>query len=116
MNAQTTLPSPRSAARAVLETAGIYAVAAALLVAGALVSPDFLTAENLLSILSGVALLGIVACGMAFVTYSGNMADLSLPATMAFSGIIAVASLSLGLVPALLLGMLAGLALSLIHI
>jgi ribose/xylose/arabinose/galactoside ABC-type transport system permease subunit len=110
VNAQTTLPSPRSAARAVLETAGIYAVAAALLVAGALVSPDFLTAENLLSILSGVALLGIVACGMAFVTYSGNMADLSLPATMAFSGIIAVASLSLGLVPALLLGMLAGLA------
>ena len=60
MNAQTTLPSPRSAARAVLETAGIYAVAAALLVAGALVSPDFLTAENLLSILSGVALLGMV--------------------------------------------------------
>ncbi|HOD50754.1 MAG TPA: ABC transporter permease [Candidatus Hydrogenedentes bacterium] len=94
----------------VLETAGIYAVAAALLVSGIFVSPEFLTAENLLSILSGVALLGIVASGMAFVTYSGNMADLSIPAIMAFSGIIAVASLSLGLIPALALGILAGLA------
>ena len=34
--------------------------------------------------------LGIVSSGMAFVTYSGNMADLSVPAIMAFSGIIAL--------------------------
>ena len=100
-------PHPLSAA---LETAGIYAVALLLLVCGMLVSPDFLTADNLLNVLSAVALLGMVSCGMAFVTYSGSMADLSVPSIMAFSGIIAVASLPLGLAPALALGMLAGLA------
>ena len=102
--------SERGAIRSILETAGIYAAAAGLVAVGALVSPDFLTAENLLNILSAVALLGIVASGMAFVTYSGNMADLSIPAIMAFSGIIAVAALPLGLGGALALGILAGLA------
>lgn len=92
------------------ERLGIYAVAVALLVAGMFVSPDFLTGENLLNVLASVALLGIVAAGMAFVTYSGNMADLSVPSIMAFSGIIAVASLPLGLPVALALGMLAGMA------
>ena len=92
-----------------LETAGVYAVAAALIVLGTLVSPDFFTTDNFLNVLSAVALLGIVASGMAFVTYSGNMADLSLPSIMAFSGIIAVAALPLGLAPALALGILAGL-------
>ena len=100
----------RSTALSVLETAGIYAAALALIPVGMLVSPDFLTADNFLGILGAVALLGIVASGMAFVTYSGNMADLSVPAIMAFSGIIAVAALPLGLHAALALGLLAGLA------
>jgi ribose/xylose/arabinose/galactoside ABC-type transport system permease subunit len=95
---------------AVLETAGIYAVAVLLLLVGMIVSGDFLTGDNLLSILAAIALLGIVSSGMAFVTYSGSMADLSLPSIMAFSGIITVASLPLGLAAALALGMLAGLA------
>jgi ribose/xylose/arabinose/galactoside ABC-type transport system permease subunit len=93
-----------------VETTGIYAVAALLLVLGAFISPDFFTADNFLNILSGIALLGIVSSGMAFITYSGNMADLSLPSIMAFSGIIAVAALPLGLPTALALGMLSGLA------
>ena len=101
--------SKRSTAASILETAGIYAVAAVLVLVGTVVSSDFLTADNVLSILSAVALLGIVASGMAFVTYSGNMADLSLPAIMAFSGIIAVAALPLGLPAALVLGIAAGL-------
>lgn len=94
----------------VVERLGIYVVALVLLVVGALVSPEFPTRENLLDILNAVALLGIVAVGMAFVTYSGNMADLSLPSVMAFSGIITVASLPLGLGGALVLGFGAGLA------
>ncbi len=93
-----------------LERLGIYAVAVALLVAGMFVSQDFLTGENLLNVLASVALLGMVSAGMAFVTYSGNMADLSVPSIMAFSGIIAVASLPLGLPVALALGMIAGMA------
>jgi ribose/xylose/arabinose/galactoside ABC-type transport system permease subunit len=103
-------PDKQGILSAVLETAGIYAVAALLMVAGAFVSPDFLTGDNLLNILAAVALLGIVSSGMAFVTYSGSMADLSLPAIMAFSGIITVASLPLGLPAALALGVLSGMA------
>ncbi len=99
----------RSTLLSVLETTGIYVVASVLILVGISVSPDFLTADNFLNILSGVALLGIVASGMAFITYSGNMADLSLPAIMAFSGIITVAALPLGLPAALALGLLAGL-------
>ncbi len=100
----------RSIFQTAFAAAGIYAVAALLVLVGTLVSPKFLTAENLLNILSAVALLGIVASGMAFVTYSGSMADLSLPAIMAFSGIMCVAALPLGLPAALAIGMLAGLA------
>ena len=93
-----------------LETAGIYAVAAVLLAIGMLVSPDFLTGENLLNVLASVALLGIVSTGMTFITYSGNMADLSLPSIMALSGIITVTALPVGLPVALMLGIGAGLA------
>ena len=93
-----------------LGTLGIYGVALLLLVVGRVVSADFLTAENMLTILNAIALLGIVASGMAFVTYSGHMADLSLPSIMAFSGIVTVATLSWGLPMSLLCGILAGLS------
>ncbi|HOZ48928.1 MAG TPA: ABC transporter permease [Candidatus Hydrogenedentes bacterium] len=107
---------PRSAAALhTLDIIGVYAVAGLLIILGMLVSPDFLTADNFLSILSAVALLGIVASGMAFITYSGSMADLSVPAIMAFSGIIAVAALPLGLPVALALGLLAGLAIGVMN-
>jgi len=92
-----------------LETAGIYIVAAVLILLGTLVSSEFLTVANLLSVLEAVAILGMVAPGMAFVTYSGSLADLSAPATMAFSGIIAVAALPFGLPLALGAGIVAGL-------
>ncbi|MHC4643158.1 MAG: ABC transporter permease [Planctomycetota bacterium] len=87
---------------------GIYLIGLLLLVVGVFVSDEFFTPRNLMNILNAVALLGIVSAGMAFVTYSGNMADLSIPSIMAFSGIISVAALPLGLVPALVLGILAG--------
>ncbi len=96
--------------RDTVEMAGIYAFAAILVVVGLVVSPDFLTVDNLFTILNAVALLGIVAAGMAFITYSGSMADLSAPSIMAFSGIITVATLPLGLPAALASGMASGLA------
>ena len=92
----------------IYDRAGIYFIALLLLMGGTFVSDEFLTPKNLLSILNAVSLLGIVAAGMAFVTYSGNMADLSIPSIMAFSGIISVAALPLGLAPALILGISAG--------
>jgi ribose/xylose/arabinose/galactoside ABC-type transport system permease subunit len=93
---------------AIYDCVGIYLVGLVLIVAGVFISDEFLTPKNLMSILNAVSLLGIAATGMAFVTYSGNMADLSIPSIMAFSGIISVAALPLGLAPALVLGILAG--------
>jgi ribose/xylose/arabinose/galactoside ABC-type transport system permease subunit len=89
---------------------GIYFIALIFIVIGCLVSPKFPGGENILTILNAVALLGIAATGMAFITYSGNMADLSIPSIMAFSGIMTVAALPLGLVPALIIGVLSGMA------
>ncbi len=93
----------------------VFAAAGLLLLIGMFVSDSFLTGENILNILRAVALLGIVASGMAFVTYSGNMADLSVPSIMAFSGIVTVAALSLGLAPALCAGILAGMAIGAVN-
>ena len=93
---------------AIYDYVGIYFVALILLAAGAFVSEKFFTVSNFMDILNAVALLGIAAAGMAFITYSGNMADLSIPSTIAFSGIITVAALPLGLLPALVLGVAAG--------
>ena len=97
------------------EKAGIYLVAILLVIIGCFVSRDFLRLDNLLNILHAVALLGIVAVGMTFITYSGNMADLSIPSIIAFSGIITVAALPLGLVPGLILGVVAGMAIGAIN-
>jgi len=91
-------------------SAGIFVLVAVLAVLGRILSPDFLTFDNLLNILRAVTLLGIVAAGTTFVTYSGHYVDLSTPAIMALSGIAAVAALPLGIAPALICGMLAGVA------
>lgn len=99
----------------VWDRAGIHAVAILLLLLGSVVSDQFLRLENLLTVLNAVALLGIAATGMTFVTYSGHMADLSLPSIMAFSGIVAVAALPLGLPAALLLGLVAGMSIGAVN-
>jgi len=100
--------SRRISLAAIYDRAGIHLISLALLITGTFVSDEFLTVHNMATVLNAVALLGIVAAGMAFVTYSGNLADLSVPAIMAFSGIISIAALPLGLPPAMLLGLLAG--------
>ena len=94
----------------IFEKAGIFFTAFLLFCLGMLLSPHFLSPGNLLNILRGISLLGIASIGMAFVVYTGHMCDLSVPTYMAFSGIITVASLPLGLFPAVLLGLLAGMA------
>jgi ribose/xylose/arabinose/galactoside ABC-type transport system permease subunit len=94
----------------IFDRIGIFLPVILLLIAGCMVSDKFFTTGNFLNILNAIALLGIVAIGMAFVTHSGSMADLSIPSIMAFSGIITVAALPLGLFAAIILGICAGLA------
>jgi ribose/xylose/arabinose/galactoside ABC-type transport system permease subunit len=94
---------------------GVTLVVLCLLAAGTLASPRFLTFANLINIVDGVMLLGIVVTGMAFVTYSGHYADLSVPTTMAFAGVVAVEFLRFGFVQALLGGLGVGLAVGLVN-
>ena len=93
-----------------IRKSGIYMAAALLFLMGMFVSPHFLSTGNLMNILRAVSLLGIASAGMSFVVYTGYMCDLSVPTYMAFSGIIAVATLPLGFIPAIVLGIMAGMA------
>ena len=76
---------------------------------------NFLTAQNMLNIIDAVSMLGIVAVGMAFVTYSGHYADLSVPTTMAMTGIVAVEMLKFGFVVAVLSALAVGFIVGLIN-
>ena len=102
----------------IMNTAGVYGIALLFLLLGALLQAtgiigNFLSAQNMLNIVDAVALVGIVAVGMAFVTYSGNYADLSVPTTMGFTGYICIELLRYGfgvaIVGALASGLLIGL-------
>lgn len=99
-----------------LSIGGVYLFVAALLVLGRVISEDFWSGIELLKIVNDVAILGIVAVGMAFVTYSGHYVDLSIPGVMAISGIVAAAMLKpYGLTAAILSGLACGAALGAIN-
>lgn len=106
---------PLSRSALVASRLGVYLVVLALALAGTLVSSRFLTGTNLLNVVDSVTLLGIVVTGVAFVTYSGHYADLSVPTTMAFAGVIAVELLHCGFGIALLAGLGVGLVIGLIN-
>lgn len=99
---------------------GIYFVALLMLGLGLLLQAvgvinNFATAQNFINIVDAVALLGIVAAGMAFVTYSGHYADLSIPTTMALTGIVSIEALRIGFVPAIIAAFAVGLVVGLIN-
>lgn len=103
-----------------LSTLGIYGVAILFLVIGILlqvsgVINNFLTASNMLNIVDAVSMLGIVAVGMAFVTYSGHYADLSAPTTMALTGIVCVQMLKFGFWPAIIIAFIVGFAIGMMN-
>ncbi|MCK5154612.1 MAG: ABC transporter permease [Spirochaetales bacterium] len=104
----------------IMHYAGIYAVAIMFLLLGIVLQSlgiinNFLTTQNMMNILDAVSMLGIVAVGMAFVTYSGQFADLSAPTTMALTGIVAVQMLQFGFIAAILAAVIAGLFIGLIN-
>ncbi|CEP69024.1 ABC transporter, permease [Moorella glycerini] len=98
-----------------IEKFGVYVMIFVLLCLGTLISSKFLTLENLANVVHAVALLGIVAVGVTFVTYSGHFADMSVPGIIALSGMIAVDMLRYGLVVSLAAGFVTGLMIGLIN-
>jgi ribose/xylose/arabinose/galactoside ABC-type transport system permease subunit len=104
----------------IVTTAGVYGMAALFLVLGAVLQltgaiGNFLSPQNMLNIVDAVALVGIVAVGMAFVTYSGNFADMSVPTTMGFTGYICIELLRYGFVVAILGAVAVGLIIGLLN-
>lgn len=95
---------------------GIFLLLLALAGVGAALRPaKFPTAENLLSILRNVTLLGIVAVGVAFITTARHYVDLSIPSIMAFAGLAAISAQPHGIAASLAAGLAAGLAVGLIN-
>jgi ribose/xylose/arabinose/galactoside ABC-type transport system permease subunit len=91
---------------------GVFIIIAVLFFVGGFASHNFFTVSNFLNILSAISILGITAAGMAFVIYCGKYGDLSVPMTMAVSGVIAVElmrySLVLAIAGALCTGLIIG--------
>jgi ribose/xylose/arabinose/galactoside ABC-type transport system permease subunit len=101
-------------------TAGVYAIAVLFLALGALLQAtgaigNFLSPKNMLNIADAVALVGIVAVGMAFVTYSGNYADMSVPTTMGLTGYVCIELLRYGFVIALVGALAVGLVIGILN-
>ena len=119
MTAQTPITQDRRAAGnrlyEILGALGAYVLVAALFGLGCLISGEFLTPQNLMNTVQAVTLLGIVAVGVAFITYSQHYVDLSIPGIMALSGIVAVSLLPYGIAASLGGGLAAGLAVGLIN-
>ena len=100
----------------VVNRLGVYVIVLVLVVLGILLAPGkFLTQNNLMSVLQAVSLLGITCVGMSFVVFSANFSDMSVPMTIAFSGMISVTCIGMGFWPSLILGTLAGTVLGIVN-
>jgi ribose transport system permease protein len=74
-----------------------------------LFSDVFLTPQNLINILSAIAVIGIISLGQTMLIISGNF-DMSVASVLGFAGIVAVATQRFGLLPSILLALLGGVA------
>jgi ribose transport system permease protein len=72
-----------------------------------LLSDVFLTPQNLVNILSAIAVIGIISLGQTMLIIAGNF-DMSVASVLGFAGIVAVATQRLGLLPSILLALIAG--------
>ncbi len=81
---ETALPRPvRSGPRIDLRTAAPFIALAVLLVFGALLNPNFVSAANLINVLTRCAFIAIIAVGATFVIAAGGL-DLSVGSMAAF--------------------------------
>lgn len=89
--ARTTTSSLDFAAfRRQLRSRGIYVALLALVVIAGGTVPNFLEPNNLLNIMRGVAIVGVIAVGQTFVAIGGGMADLSVGSMVGLAAVIAL--------------------------
>ena len=94
---------------------GIYVVVLMLLVIGFLASDKFITLKNFSSITQAISLIGICAVGNAFIVYSANFNDMSIPMIISTAGMIAVQMIQYGFVISIISGVVVGTALGLVN-
>lgn len=88
MSDTTTLSPRTSTPGTVFSRVSIPLAIIALVAIGAVISPSFLTASNLVNVLNANAAVGLVALGMTFVAVCGGLADLSVPANVAMGALV----------------------------
>ena len=87
---------------------GIRIVAAATIAGFALTTQGFLSTLSINALLTAISFVGCVAVGMTFITLTGNIMSLALGATVSATALTFLATLSFGIVPALLIALLFG--------
>ena len=81
--------SGRVRARAMLRRAGAFPALLLVLVVGSVLSPFFLTADNLLNVVDTAAVVGLIAVGQGFVIIAGGAGiDLSVGAARARAAVV----------------------------
>ncbi len=93
-----------------IRRASTYLILLVILTGFALLSPDFLTVNNLLTVALQTSLIALVAIGMTFTIITGGI-DLSVGSTAALAGVLAAGAatrLGWGTYPGLLIGLLSG--------
>lgn len=95
-----------------------YSIAVVVLIIGvvlSLLSPRFLSLDNLLNVMTNASLVAIVGLGMTLAIASGNF-DLSVGATAAFAGCISFSLVpTLGIPASIAAGLVAGVVVGLIN-
>jgi ribose/xylose/arabinose/galactoside ABC-type transport system permease subunit len=91
---------------------GIRIAAAATIAGFALTTPGFLSPLSINALLTAISFVGCVAVGMTFITLTGNIMSLALGATVSASALIFLASLSFGIIPALLVALAFGIVIT----
>ena len=68
---------------------GVYFVILILVLIGTILfQGKFFSAKNFLNVIDSLTILGIAAVGIAFVTYSGNYVDMSIPTSPAIIRVV----------------------------
>jgi ribose/xylose/arabinose/galactoside ABC-type transport system permease subunit len=97
-----------------LQDYGVYAAIAALILVNVAITPHFLTLENLRTQLVQVAPIVIVSLGMALVIGTEGV-DLSVGSVMALATALLPLYLGYGVVPAIVVALLGGVAVGLVN-
>ena len=83
-------------------------IAGAAIAIFALTTPGFTSPLSINALLNAISFIGCVAVGMTFITITGNIMSLCLGATVSASALIFLASLSFGVLAAVVLAILFG--------